>query len=111
MLAVIIFLVGSLIGFPITAGFWGKYNLLTALYGDRMWGLLIAGLMGTLLLIIYIALIFREKLIATSSEISQSQAWSLKVGLLLCAAALLAVGLFPELILDLVFRAAASIPF
>jgi NADH:ubiquinone oxidoreductase subunit 2 (subunit N) len=107
----LIFLVGSVIGFPITGGFWGKYNLLNALLKEKMWGLAIPGVAGTLLLLIYFGLIFRYKPSVQPTEISQTNSWPLRAGIFICVLALVTVGLFPELILKFVLDAAASIPF
>ena len=107
----VVFLVGSIIGFPITGGFWGKYNLLNALFKEKMWGLAIAGLAGTLLLLIYFGLILRNRPSPQPLENPPAGSGPLQAGILICVLALLAIGLFPELILKLVLDAAASIPF
>jgi len=107
----LIFLVCSVVGFPITAGFWGKYNLINALLKEKMWGLAIPGLVGTLLLLIYFGLIFRDKSSVQPAEIPQTGSSLQRAGVFFCGLALLAIGLFPELILKLVLDAAASIPF
>jgi len=107
----LIFLVGSVIGFPITGGFWGKYNLLNALLKEKMWGLAIPGLIGTLLLLIYFGLILRNRPSPQPLENPPVGSWPLQAGILICVLALLAIGLFPELILKVVLDAAASIPF
>ncbi len=107
----LIIFASSLIGLPLTAGFWGKYNLLTALAGEKLWGLVGVGLLGTLLTLAYFVLIVKNHSYSNLSGDTQPITLPLKIGMAFCLLAILSVGLFPELILDLVLQGAASIPF
>lgn len=101
----------SIIGLPFTAGFWGKYNLIANLLKEKMWGLAGAGLVSVLLLLLYFVPNLRKGLALQPADCPNKGSLVLRTGLLFCAAAILTVGFFPEIILKLVLEAAASIPF
>ena len=101
----------SIVGLPFTAGFWGKYSLICGLFKEKMWGLAGAGLVSVPLLLFYFVVNLRKGLALKSADLPNRAPLVLRIGLLLCAAAILSVGFFPEIILQLVLEAAASIPF
>jgi NADH-quinone oxidoreductase subunit N len=101
---------GSLIGLPLTAGFWGKYNLISTWFKQDWRGLAWVALASSLFLLFYFALIYiRQRGLAAgdSDKIPQT----LAIGFLACCIILFWFGLFPEVVLDLVLPAAATIPF
>lgn len=106
-----ILLVSSMVGLPLTAGFWGKHNLFKALLDGGRGGLVLAGLGATLLVALYFIPIFKISFSAKPSSPAINSSRTLKAGLLVSFLASLLVGLFPDLILKLVLDAAAAIPF
>ncbi|OGC78497.1 MAG: hypothetical protein A2Z27_02805 [candidate division Zixibacteria bacterium RBG_16_50_21] len=102
---------GSLVGLPATLGFWGKYSIFSTLEEAKMPFLAYSGLLANLILAIYFGHLFIRSLLTQPVTITSSSHPALRVLGIICALALLALGLFPDFVLTLALEAAGSIPF
>jgi NADH-quinone oxidoreductase subunit N len=103
----------SLAGIPATAGFIGKFFVFKAAIEQGLYALAIIGVVNSLvsigyyLKVVYV-LYMREPV---GDERPPALAMADRLALTLCAAGILAIGVFPAGLWDLARRAAASLPF
>jgi NADH-quinone oxidoreductase subunit N len=103
----------SLAGIPATAGFIGKFFVFKAAIEQGLYALAIIGVVNSLvsigyyLKVVYV-LYMREPV---GDERPPALATADRLALTLCAAGILAIGVFPAGLWDLARRAAASLPF
>jgi NADH-quinone oxidoreductase subunit N len=103
----------SLAGIPATAGFIGKFFVFKAAIEQGLYALAIIGVVNSLvsigyyLKVVYV-LYMREPV---GDERPPALATADRLALALCAAGILAIGVFPAGLWDLARRAAASLPF
>jgi NADH-quinone oxidoreductase subunit N len=103
----------SLAGIPATAGFIGKFFIFKAAIEQGLYALAIIGVVNSLvsigyyLKVVYV-LYMREPV---GDERPPALATADRLALTLCAAGILAIGVFPAGLWDLARRAAASLPF
>ena len=103
--------VGSVIGLPATLGFWGRYGIFSSLREAKMPFLAYSGLLASLILAIYFGYLFIRSLLTQPVTITRLSHPTLRVLGIICALALLVLGLFPDFVLTLALEAAGSIPF
>lgn len=102
----------SLAGIPATAGFIGKFFVFKAAIEEGLYALAIIGVVNTLVSIGYylkiVYVLYMREPVEEEQPPALSPADRLALGL--CAAGILAMGIFPASVWDLARRAAASLP-
>ncbi|HEU5249039.1 MAG TPA: NADH-quinone oxidoreductase subunit N [Thermoanaerobaculia bacterium] len=103
----------SLAGIPATAGFIGKFFVFKAAIEKGLYALAIIGVINSLVSIGYylkvVYVLYMREPVGEERPPSLSPADRLALGI--CAAGILALGVFPSGLWDLARRAAASLPF
>ncbi len=109
--ALIVFLL-SLTGIPPTAGFWGKYYLLFAVFQAGFEWLAILAVLNTVISLFYYFRVAKSLFLRSEEEalFGTESNWPLTVCVLLLAVLTLWIGVFPQGTLDLAHSAAAALP-
>jgi len=107
----VIFLL-SLIGVPLTGGFFGKFYIFRAAIGSRLYWLTVLGLLNSAVAAYYylrvmVMMYFREP--GEAAQIAEPLPLGLRLSLLLAAAGTLALGIVPNWALQFAERASALV--
>lgn len=95
----------SLVGIPLTAGFFAKYYMLASVMqtGHNMWlvivGVLFAAISASYYFRVIQAMYFKKATISTSGQLEEAPSQSFKILLVLLAAMIIFVGIFPNWVL------------
>src|SRR5271157_1175211 len=102
----------SLIGVPLTGGFFGKFYIFKAALESHLVWLTVLGLLTSAVAAYYylrlVVVMYMQPAPADAGELSSPSA-GIRVALLASCAATLVLGVFPSLVLDLAVRGAGSI--
>ena len=102
----------SLIGVPLTGGFFGKFYIFKAALDSHLIGLTVLGLLTSAVAAYYylrlVVVMYMQPAPADAGELSSPSA-GIRVALLLSCAATLLLGVFPSLVLDIAVRGAGSL--
>jgi len=93
----------SLAGIPLTAGFIGKFYIFTSAAEGRLWGLLLATIVGSGLgLYYYLRIIVVMSMNAEATAIKTAQGWISTTLLAVLTILLVWIGCYPSLLVNVI---------